>query len=593
MTTLYQELRALGDALPDAKAYHQNTRFPWLLALDRAGRPLGPLQPLEETQTSKTGKARTVRGVSHFTPSLKRTAGVSPLLPHDGIGYVLGWCDSSSKPDRVAQSHDAWAALVRDWATTIGATDPIAQALLLFLGHTETVLRPAEWTSKDNVLIQIAGTNAHDAATLVPFWTRHVEGAKSAGGQGTCLVCGHAGVLVDTLPQPVQGPLIPGGQTSGIAPISVNSSAFGYNLSMGLAHTPICTNCARAIPAALNHLLSDSARTERGVTTATTWWVTGDQPWDANPLLDEPQPEQVKALHESVCGATLSKSVDMARWNGLVLAANGPRMIVRDWTNLPLIDVQRNVVQWFDDVHLVPRFLDGRPYTPLRVLAMATGRHDGQSNRYLFLSDKAGHHFHEAAEILRGCALKGDAPPRALLVHVIARITSDQHIDDPRAALLRLILRRTYQRGTLMPGLEDQCTDPCYVAGRLFAIYGDMQYAAATMGGGTAPNSTFADKYLAGAISDPRTAITAGEKQAAAWLNKLRRGEKAYFFQRDLDAVMALLQPSAPLPTRASLDEQAMFILGYHHQRANTQHLRDEAKQRRSLAHDSNDTTTH
>ena len=130
-----------------------------------------------------------------------------------------------------------------------------------------------------------------------------------------------------------------------------------------------------------------------------------------------------------------------------------------------------------------------------------------------------------------------------------------------------------------MPGLDDQCTDPCYEAGRLFAIYGDMQYAAATMGGGTAPNSTFADKYLAGAISDPRTAITAGEKQAAAWLNKLRRGEKAYFFQRDLDAVMALLQPSAPLPTRASLDEQAMFILGYHHQRAHSSAARTAAAQ--------------
>lgn len=587
MTTLYLELRTLGEQIPDAKAYHQNTKFVWLLSLNASGQPQGVLQPLEATQTGRNGKTRVVRGVSHFTPSLKRTAGVSPLLPHDGIGYVLGWSDPASKPDRVAQCHRAWASLVRSWATDTGAADPIAQALLSFLNHAQAVPRPDEWTSKDNVLIQVEGINAHEAATLVPFWTNHVEGAKSGGSQGLCLVCGDRGTLVDTLPQPVQGPLIPGGQASGIAPISVNASAFGYNLSTGLSHTPVCTKCAQAIPAALNHLLSDSSRTHRGVTTTTTWWVTGDRPWDANPLLDDPQPQQIKALHDAVHTGSRARTVDMARWNGLVLGANGPRMIVHDWTNLPLITVQTNLLQWFHDIAITPRFLQGRTHLPLMSLAMATGRHDRQNNRYLFLSDKAGHHFHEAAETLRACALKNDPPPRTLLVHLVNRITSDQHIDDARAALLRLILRRTYQRGTLMPGLDDQCTDPCYVAGRLFAIYSDMQYASATAGGGSAPNSSFADKHLAGAISDPRTAITAGEKQAAAWLNKLRRVDKAYFFQRDLDAAMALLQPSALLPNRASLDEQAMFVLGYHHQRAHAQHQREEAKQRRTLAAES------
>ncbi len=583
MTTLYQELRHLAETIDTAKPYHQTTRFPWLLSLDASGRPQGGLQPLWETQVGKNGKERQVRGVQHYTPSLKRTAGVSPIVPHDGIGYVLGWCDEASKPDRIAESHNQWAAMIRAWRSGSGAQDPIASALVQFLGHVGEVDKPDEWASKDAVLVQVDGVNAHLAASIIPFWTSRVEGAKSVGAQGECLVCGSVGSLVATLPQGVKGTLIPGGQTSGVAPISINAPAFGFNLTTGLAHVPICAACAQSIPVALNHLLSDETRTERSTNTATTWWITGDSPWNPNPLLNDPQPGDIKALQEAVHKGVRPKQVSPERWNGLVLAANGPRMIVKDWTSLPLSTVQQNVLDWFSDIEIDSRFIDDRRWPTLTRLAQVTGRHERQGNKYLFLGDRAGHHFHEAIETLRGVALLGQNPPPAMLTHVMARITADQQIDYPRAALLRLIMRRTYTRGHLMPGLDDQCAEPCYVAGRLFAIYGDMQYSSATANGGNEPNSTFVDKHLAGAISDPRSAIAAGEKQSAAWLNKLKRADRAQFFQRDVDEVMALLQPTSLLPMRASMEEQALFVLGYHHQRAHTARRRAEAKQRKAI----------
>lgn len=129
-----------------------------------------------------------------------------------------------------------------------------------------------------------------------------------------------------------------------------------------------------------------------------------------------------------------------------------------------------------------------------------------------------------------------------------------------------------------MPGLDPRNTNPCYIAGRLFAHYEQIQRASARVDGGSEPKATFADKHLAGALTDPRTALTVGEKQVVGWLVRLRRSGKDYHYRRDLDELVALLDPDHPIPARASLDDQAIFILGYHHQRAHVQHRWAEHK---------------
>ncbi len=121
-----------------------------------------------------------------------------------------------------------------------------------------------------------------------------------------------------------------------------------------------------------------------------------------------------------------------------------------------------------------------------------------------------------------------------------------------------------------MPGLDPHNTNAPYVLGRLFAVYEALQLQAAKTGGGSAPNSSFADKNFAGAISSPRLVLSAGARQSSAWLGKLRRSERDFFFRRDIDEIVDLLGPGTLGPVRASLEEQAQFVLGYHHQRAST-----------------------
>ncbi len=588
MTTIYAELIRFAAGLDHERPYHQPTQFLWSLSINADGSPMSTsLVPLASPRTDKKGNVKVAHGASHVTPTLKRTAGVDALIPHDGLGYVLGWCDGSSRPDRISQAHQAYRALVEQWAIGPGAGDPIARAMhLFFSGQGPTLIEHPEcWTSKDNLLLLVGSQPAHLAQTLPGFWADHVEARKGRGTSGTCLVCGNPGMLVDTLPQMVRGPLIPGGQSSGVAPISINAPAFGYNLSTGLAHVPVCNQCARGIPAAFNSLLSDEARRHVSESTVTTWWIRGKEKIDPLNVLDHTDERDVVALiNDPDTGQATPVALEEDRFNCMVVSGNGPRLIVHDWTSIPLHELKLNIAAWFTDTETIPERGSDSPFTPLWRLAAATGRFDPSTGRYLPLTDKAGHHPSGLVNSLRRVALAGSAPPHQLIAWVVTRVSSDHRVDTPRASLLRLALRRTFSRGNLMPGLDPTCTEPCYVAGRLFAEYAQLQYAAATMDGGNPPNSTFADKNFAGAITNPALAITSGEKQSAAWLSKLRRKGWDSVHIQALDSLMELLDSSGSLPLRASVEQQAMFILGYHHQRASNSNARDAARQKRLSA---------
>lgn len=554
------------------------------MSLGLDGRPLAPrLVPLVD----EGGRA----GVEHVTPMFKRSGkSAPPVVPHDRLDYVLGWCDKTGDPSpqglgaiaKAERAHQAYREAIRDWAATDGDGDPIAQAVAAFVlgGHASSIGKPDVWSQKDNVLLVVDGVSAHLAASIPSYWVRYVDRLKARSHEGTCLVCGEKGRLVATIPQMVKGGRVPGGDKSGVAPISVNKAAFGYDLTTQLAHVPVCTSCARAIPTALNSILGDERRRRRTDDTATAWWIRGKSDLDPLDMIDQPREADVAALIGSIeSGRAISAAIEPDRFNCMVVSGNGPRLIVHDWTSMPVQELMANVARWFVDIEIEPEWLDQARFAPLWLLATASGRFDREHKRYLPLGDPKGRHPHGIAEELRRTALHGSNPTSQLAIWVISRVAADQHVDAPRAALLRLALRRTYSKGDLMPGLDPSCADPCYVAGRLFAEYAQIQYAAATMDEGKAPNSTFADKNFAGAISNPAIAIAAGEKQAAGWLSKLRRKGWDGPHIRTLDSLVDLLDPAVPLPTRATIEQQSMFVLGYHHQRAHSNRAREAAKQ--------------
>lgn len=590
MTTLYQALvRYAKDRELLARPYYAELRFPWQIELNADGSlASAELTPLPGEPDAK-GRPSKVPGRVVSVPSMKRTSGIAAILGADGLDYVLGWYDPApedpaAEAKRQADSskrHAAWADLVRQWAgSPAGSTDPAAAALVRFLNEGVTqIVPPEKWTAKDRVLIQVAGRQATDSEAAAHFWAQHVAGKKGSDLRGHCVVCGAYSSLVSTLPQSVKGTLIPGGHTSGVTPISINEPVYGYDLRKGLDHVPVCTSCAQAIPVALERLLSSTANTHRTPVAATTWWIEGATQFDPMATLTPSTDSDVKDFIARVAAGTgTERAIDVDEFHALVLEANGPRLVVRDWTHVPVVTLQNNILSWFRDTRVMPFWPDGREYQPLVRLAQVTGRYDRKSNSYAFVTDKAGRHPHAITEILRAVALRGLPLARDVATHLIQRIIADGHVDDARAALLRLFLIRSTTKDAAMPGLDPTNQDPSYLLGRLMAVYEAMQYAASRTGGASAgPNATFADKFLAGAITSPILVLTSGGKQALAWRSKLRRN-KAWTYDSDVDAITDLLSQSDPPPTRASVEQQASFLLGYHHQRSHQNHARSDAK---------------
>jgi len=107
--------------------------------------------------------------------------------------------------------------------------------------------------------------------------------------------------------------------------------------------------------------------------------------------------------------------------------------------------------------------------------------------------------------------------------------------------------------------LNEQSTNPPYVLGRLFAVLEKAQVEAI-------PNisATIKDRYFTSACATPASVFPVLLRMAHHWTSKADYG---YVSERRIQDLMNLLD-AEPFPTRFTLDEQGVFILGYYHQRA-------------------------
>ncbi|MGW4828323.1 type I-C CRISPR-associated protein Cas8c/Csd1 [Amycolatopsis japonica] len=580
-------LRRLADfaARDDtAKPFHRSRLLSWRLDLDAQGRPLSThLQPLVPAEA--TGRRAT--GVAHVVPAVVRTAGVAANLAADDVQYVFGWADEDSKPERVAQCLQAFSDLTRQWAgSDAGVHDPVAQALAAFYtsGALATIERPPECTAKQGVLITVAGQPVHQADSVVDFWSAEVARRKGGGKTGICLVCGKIAPLLDTVPGKVPSRLVPGA-TNDAALVSVNERVFGYDLTTQLACSPVCFSCGEAASAGLVGVLSSAHSTAYGgQDSRMAWWVTGTEPFDVMRLLEQPDPDQVTTLLNSVRTGAHQPMVDGEKFCSLTVGGNIARVMVRDWVEMPLDQVETNLAHWFTDLEVVPLWPDGRRRHGIGLLTLATGRWQRDRNRYADFGAKGADRPEGVHRDLLRVAVFGHVLPPSLLIHLIHRISTDGHLDDPRAALLRLaLLRSPTATEKPMPGLDTTNTTPAYVAGRAFAALEALQYDAS----GGALNTTYADRYFPGAISNPRAALLHGRKSANAWLRKLRRSKKgaAVNHEKTLDELFNLITVETGLPARTTPAQQALFMLGYHHQRAHRMAAITAAKAKNSEEH--------
>jgi CRISPR-associated protein Csd1 len=367
-----------------------------------------------------------------------------------------------------------------------------------------------------------------------------------------CVICGEWRPVLLHLPWKIKG--IPKGQPSGTTLTAAKGTAFA---SYGLEEAgtcPICQPCAELYVRGLNGLLRDEATHININQTAYVFWTRQPTPFSIYDFLAKPQPEQIKALIESVRHGRPATDINDDAFYCAALGAHGGRAVVRDWIDTTLSRVRENLARWFERQMVVGSW--GELSHPFGILALA-------ASSVRVLKDLGP----TATDSLIRCALTASPLPPSLLFAALRRVQAEQAVTDARAALIKLAIRSgTGATEDKMTSLDFDNHEPAYLCGRLLAVLERAQILAV-------PSAS--QRWLPAVMRAPATTLPRLLSRArVAHLAKLQRDKPGayYALSMDIDAIMG---DARTLPKTLNTEQQAVFTLGYYHQRA---HDRGRAK---------------
>jgi CRISPR-associated protein Csd1 len=161
--------------------------------------------------------------------------------------------------------------------------------------------------------------------------------------------------------------------------------------------------------------------------------------------------------------------------------------------------------------------------------------------------------------------LTGTPYPLTLLSTLIMRLRTDHDVNAMRVAILKSILIKNFKMEAPV-SLDPACKDSGYLLGRLFAVYEQVQTAAL----GREVNATIKDKFYGSASSQPRKIFPLLDRGSAPHLSKIgkqRPGLKVNLEKLIGEIMQMMLPEDDPYPASLPEKSQALFALGYYHQR--------------------------
>jgi len=522
--------------------------------------------------TANPSVPRERRGVRRLVPQVQRAAGVKPLLLADKADYVLGFAAPDANATRVAQCNQAFLALLSRCAERTGEPSVVAVESFLRNAPLGKLQLPADFDPGATISFRVDGLSFPvDLPSVQAFWAEENDPAAKSAPLMQCLICGQRRPVLDRLQAKVKG--VPGGQTSGTSIISANAEAFeSYGLKASHI-APTCADCGERFTKALNHLLSSERNCLRTSSAAFVFWTRELRDFDFYGLISDPQPDSVKALLSSVSTGIKPVPLDETKFYAASLSGSGGRAVVRDWIDTTIDNAQESIGRWFQRQQIVNAYGEMTRYFGLHALAGATVRElrDVPTPTYRVL--------------FRG-AVQGTPLPEALLYQAVRRNRAEQTVTHSRAALIKLVLlsQRPDVQEDFMVELDTDNTNAAYRCGRLLAVLEQVQRLAIP-----GAKATIVDRFFGTASSVPASVFGRLLRGAQPHLGKLQRDRPGAYFalQRRLEDILSGLPARGPtgdtrgFPRTLALGDQALFALGYYHQRAHDRQQAAAAKARR------------
>jgi CRISPR-associated protein Csd1 len=534
---------------------------------------------------------------------VKRSVNIEANVLCDNAAYVLGLTEKEAKdPNYARKRFESFRD--RNIAIFSKVNSGVARAIITFLRtydpataqddpiiarHRDKLLKGG------NLIFFVDGKNALDDPEIRQVWEKEYTSTQSTKKM-QCLVTGEIEPIA-RLHLDIKG--VRGAQAKGAALVSFNLDAFtSYRRDQG-ENAPVSQSVAAGYVEALNYLLSDQNPHRKiylGDTTVVYWADTADRRYasafyallspENQPANDEGSKttrrrdksaeqtmhavaekiEQGKPLDLQALREGLN---DSTRFYVLGLAPNASRLAVRFFLTEPFGVFAERIMQHYSDLNIIKEYAGQPDYlSPYRILAECVSPKVTQREEEL----------RSSWSLLGGAFMRSilmDTPyPEGLYVAIMNRIRHDndeegrsRKITYIRAAFIKAHLLRKYRhqhpnpyQEALTMALNESYTHPAYVLGRLFAWLEKAQTEAI----GREVNATIKDRYFTSACAAPASVFPVLLRLSQ---HHLAKAEYGGHLDRKIQELLNLLD-ARPFPSRLTLDEQGIFVLGYYHQRA-------------------------
>ncbi|MGJ0393557.1 MAG: type I-C CRISPR-associated protein Cas8c/Csd1 [Methylocystis sp.] len=524
------------------------------------------------------GKKKTTRLMP--VPASFKRPGITPkaFFLWDNSAYVLGVSGSDGK-DGAARLAAFRERHQRDLSTT---DDPGLKALLAFLNWwTPEDFDRFGWPTemKDQNIVfalesdRLARIHIHDRPAARALWARICDAGDRPAS--ACLITGERAPVARLHPA-IKG--VWGAQSSGASLVSFNLDAFNsYGHEQG-DNAPVSEAAAFAYTTALNRFLErDSGHRLQIGDASTVYWADASSAHAPEveglfaALLGEvdetAEARKIAAILDAVRQGrpidTLTPDLPPdVRFFVLGLSPNAARLSVRFYIEDDFGEIAKRYLQHIERMRIEP---------PPREAALSMRR---------MLIETASQRKSEnippllAGEWLRAI-LTGAPYPLSLLATVLMRLRVDHDVNARRVAMLKAVLIRNFRMEAPV-ALDPENDDPGYLLGRLFATY---EYAQTQALGGNV-NATIRDQYYGTASATPRSVFPLLQRKATHHLSKLRKEKPglAVKLDRKIGEICEHANADSLFPPTLNPRRQALFAIGYYHQRNDFFRAREDAQ---------------
>ena len=562
----YAEREGIGDA-----DFHEAS-VRWMIPLDGSGNLTGGPIELLDNPDAKKPKPQTL--TRPFIEQKELTVASRPraFFLCDTLERAVNYPDPK-KPERAERregSHAYFKQLLEAATGECLNDGPMARATLTFLNQANALerlhalLTEQKAKPNDNITFRVSGHRLLESEELKQFWRRRraADRPQVAGRKRFCLATGELTEPVSTT-EKIKG--VPGGLAVGTNLISFDKASFtSFGLHQG-ENASISAVAELNIRSALNDLIQRGLR-QNGIVHL-HWTREKDDP-DPFDLVETADEQDIRNLIDAPRTGQRQHALDPRKYYAMSLSGNGGRIIVRDWLESTVPEVEQNVCQWFEDLTIV--------------------RPEGDSIRadfklgYLLhglVRDKLDELAPQIPTQLLYAALRAAPLPLPALAAALRRqqIETDNKTNPARLALIKACLVRqdrfnqSKERNNMTESLNTESTDPAYLCGRLFSVFDRLQYLA--LGN---VNAGVVERFYASASTTPALVMGRLFSNAQNHLAKVGGGV-AENVRKDFEAIS--IQLGDHFPPSLDLEGQGRFALGYYHQRAEYRRLAAERKE--------------